>query len=335
MSLPDLLKILQAFSGDAGRAHDHAADRLDAEPEIEPPFLFRRELKHLIDGGHVGAHGRTLVRDGGDDLGLAAGRIADPGALRDGQGIDLAIHHRKPRLLAALVAGDDLTFHLQRFAGDGRIVAEIVDPAVGRELELHVHRDQVLQGVRIFRVHQEEMRFLGDATEDRQLGHVERDASALGELCHDHAFAVEHLHGEAVRLGPHELVERRRAAATGLVLNYDGRAGEFLEMRRQHARVRIVAAAGRIADNEVHGLPLQECAGVLRPGRGGLKRRGPSQQQCKRRERAAIDVTMMATACHWFPPRLGPTLSLPILPDDRANVQTNARINSFHPKPQE
>ena len=123
-----------------------------------------------------------------------------------------------------------------------------------------------LERVGHVRADQDQMLLMRDTRERVDLGHVVGNAILLDQLRHDGALAIEHHHAGAVRLGAYELIERGQAAAAGTVFHHDGGAGLFLEVRSEHARIGVIAAAGRETDINPDGLALQRHAGILRAG---------------------------------------------------------------------
>ena len=239
--------------------------------------------------------------DGDHHLGPAAFGVVDCRGFRNGERVGLSVHHRETGPFAALVAGDDLAVHLQRLAGHGCPVAEVIGAAAGRKLYLLAGGDNFLHGVRPFRVDDHERRFLEHPSVDADLRHVVGDAGLLGELGNNRRFAVEHLHGQTVRLRTEQMVQRSRATAAGLVFDDHGSTCSFREMRRQHPRIKIVAAAGSIANEKVDRRALEKIA-LRRVCRCRRHQRGQTGQQSRGQCQSSWMRRRRRDASHGFPP---------------------------------
>jgi hypothetical protein len=79
-------------------------------------------------------------------------------------------------------------------------------------------------------------------------------ALLLGELRERGASAVDDHHRQAIRRRGSDAIEREQAAGPRPVLDDHRRAKRPGEIRRQHARIGVIAAAGAVADHEPHGL---------------------------------------------------------------------------------
>ena len=129
-----------------------------------------------------------------------------------------------------------------------------------------------------------------DGAEPVELEHIELHRRAVQERGERHTVFGEAELGAVVGSRAVEIGREPQSPAAGHVLHHDGGAGQMLgEIARQHAGVRIVAAARAGPDQDGDGLALERLGGECLGRKACRAPMGRPQQHADERERNPAD----------------------------------------------